>query len=201
MPRVAPGYKEDVRRRILKSALEEVNACGLQALRMEDVAARVGISRAALYNYFSDKEALLKAILHEMEEDGKAIFKDTFLEKSFKESLSLMFELMVLSSEALPSVEAELFSIASRTPEIQRSMQTAFDDGLFFLSERIQEEQKAGNISARGDPRCLAEVVMYSLGGLKHALFFGTDTAVLKERWTAMTYMLFFDEEKKSDRE
>ncbi len=199
MPRVAPGYKEDIRCRIMKAALEEVNACGLQALRMEDVAARVGISRAALYNYFSDKEALLKAILHEMEEGGKAIFKDMFQEKSFKESLSLMFELMVLSSEELPSVEAELFSIASRTPDIQQSMQTAFEDGLFFLSERIKEEQKTGDISARGDPRCLAEIVMYSLGGLKHALFFGTDTPILKKRWGAMTDVLFFDEERKSD--
>ncbi len=199
MPRVAPGYKEDVRRRIMKAALEEVNRCGLQALRMEDVAARVGISRAALYNYFSDKEALLKAILHEMEEECESIFKDTFQEKSFRESLSLMFELMVLSSEEHPSVEAELFSIASRTPDIQQSMQTAFEDGLFFLSERIKEEQNTGDISARGDPRCLAEIMMYTLGGLKHALFFGTDTAVLKERWTAMTDMLFFDKEEKKD--
>ncbi|WP_157200212.1 TetR/AcrR family transcriptional regulator [Methanogenium cariaci] len=102
MPRVAPGYKEDVRRRIMEAALEEVNEHGLQALRMEDVAARVGISRATLYNYFSDKETLLKELLHEMQAEGKAVLEDICLEKSFKDSLSVIFELMVLSVKKMP---------------------------------------------------------------------------------------------------
>ena len=192
MPRVVPGYKEDVRRRIMQAALEEVNVCGLQALRMEDVATRVGISRATLYNYFSDKEALLTAILEEMKEEGKAIFEETFQDKTFRESIPLMFELMVISAKELPAVEAELFSIASRTPDIQQSMQMAFEEGLGRLSDRIREGQETGEISSGADSRCLAEIVMYTLGGMKHAIFFGTDSALLKERWIAMTDVLFF---------
>ena len=199
MPRVAPGYKEDIRCRIMKAALEEVNACGLQALRMEDVAARVGISRAALYNYFSDKDTLLTAIIHEMQEVGMSVLEDTFQEKSFKDALSFIFELMVLSAKEMPGVEAELFSIASRTPKIQHSMQTVFEDGLLKFSERIEEGQKSGDISSTGDPRCLAEIMMYTLGGLKHAIIFGSDIAVLKKRWSAMTEMLFFCGEEKCD--
>ena len=199
MPRVVPGYKEDVRRRIMKAALEEVNACGLQALRMEDVAVRVGISRATLYNYFGDKEARLKAIIQEMKEEGEAILKETFEGKSFRESIPLMFELMILSVKELPSVEAELFSIASRTPDIQQSMKMTFEETLEHLSLWIKEGQKTGEISCSGDPRCLAEIVMYTLGGLKHALFLGTDIAVLKERWTKMTEMLFFGCEESGD--
>lgn len=199
MPRVAPGYKEDVRRRIMNAALEEVNTCGLQALRMEDVAACVGISRAALYNYFSDKEALLGAIIHEMQEEGVSVLEDTFQEKSFKDALSFIFELMVLSAQEMPGVEAELFSIASRTPKIQCLMHSVFEDGLLKLSGRIEEGQKSGEIVSVGDPRCLAEIVMYTLAGLKHAIIFGSDTAVLKTRWSAMTELLFFTEEKTGD--
>lgn len=174
MPRVAPGYKEDV-------------------------AARVGISRAALYNYFSDKEALLGAIIHEMQEEGMSVLEDTFQEKSFKDALSFIFELMVLSAQEMPGVEAELFSIASRTPKIQCLMHSVFEDGLLKLSELIKEGQKSGEIVSVGDPRCLAEIVMYTLGGLKHAIIFGSDTAVLKTRWNAMTELLFFTEEKTGD--
>ena len=199
MPRVAPGYKEDVRRRIMEAALEEVNTSGLQALRMEDVAARVGISRATLYNYFSDKEALLKAIFQEMKEAGEAIFEDMFQGKSFRESISLMFELMVLSTKKLPSVEAEFFCIVSRTPEIQQSIQMAFEGGMRRLSERIKEGQKTGEIMSGGDPCCLAEIVMYTLGGLKHAVFLGADSAVLNEQWTAIIDLLFFAEEETGD--
>ncbi len=195
MPRVAPGYKEDVRRRIMRAALEEVNICGLQALRMEDVGTRVGISRAALYNYFSDKEALLGAIIHEMQEEGMSVLEVTFHKKSFHDALSLIFELMVLSAKEMPGVEAELFSIASRNPKIQCLMHSAFEDGILKTSDLINEGQKNGEIISVGDPRCLAEIVMYTLVGLKQAIIFGTDAAILKKRWSAMTELIFFTEE------
>jgi hypothetical protein len=40
---------------------------------------------------------------------------------------------------------------------------------------------------------------MYAFGGLKQATILGSDTAVLKERWSAMTDMIFFGEEPKGD--
>jgi AcrR family transcriptional regulator len=195
MPRVAPGYKEDVRRRIMRAALEEVNICGLQAFRMEDVAARVGISRAALYNYFNDKEALLATIIREMQEEGMSVLEVTFHEKSFRDALSVIFEMMVLSVKEMPGVEAELISIASRNPKIQCWMYVAFEDGVLELSKLIAEGQKSGEIVSFGDPRCLAEIVMYTLGGLKQTIIFGSDTDVLKRRWSAMTNFLFFTED------
>jgi AcrR family transcriptional regulator len=195
MPRVAPGYKKDVRRRIMRAALEEVNICGLQALRMEDVAARVGISRAALYNYFNDKEALLATIVHEVQEEGMSVLEVTFHEKSFRDALSVIFEMMVLSAKEMPGVEAELISIASRNPKIQCWMDAAFEDGVLKLSKLIEEGQKTGEIVSVGDPHCLAEIVMYTLGGLKQTIIFGSDIDVLERRWSAMTKLLFFKEE------
>lgn len=116
MPRVAPGYKEDVHRRIMRAALEEVNICGLQALRMEDVATRVGISRAALYNYFSDKEALLATIILEMQEEGISVLEVTFHEKSFGDALSLIFEMMVLSAKEMPGLKPNSSALPPVTP-------------------------------------------------------------------------------------
>ena len=192
MPRVAPGYKDDVRRRILKAALEEVNASGMQALRMEDVAARVGISRAALYNYFSDKEALLGAILMGMREEGESVMEGIFEGKSFREALSTVFDVIVLSIEEMPGIEAEFFSIASRTPEIRSSMEHVFEETLTRMAGYIAAAQERGEVLSKGDPFCLAELVMYTLGGLKHAIIFGADTSVLKARWDAMADLLFF---------
>lgn len=199
MPRVAPGYKDNVRRRILKAALEEVNASGMQALRMEDVAARVGISRAALYNYFSDKEALLAAILMGMREEGESVMEDIFEGKSFREALSTVFDVIVLSIEDMPGIEAEFFSIASRTPEIQASMENVFEETLTRMAGYIAAGQERGEVLSKGDPVCLAGLVMYTLGGLKHAIIFGADTTVLKTRWDEMADLLFFTKDTPQD--
>jgi AcrR family transcriptional regulator len=60
MARVTPA---DRREMILKAAREEFAARGFAAARMDDIAARVGISKAALYLQFSDKYALFKTLV------------------------------------------------------------------------------------------------------------------------------------------
>lgn len=48
---------------ILEAALEEFDAKGFDAARMEDIARRAGISKAAIYLYFPSKMALLEALI------------------------------------------------------------------------------------------------------------------------------------------
>lgn len=50
---------------ILAAALDLFAANGFAATRMEDVAARAGLSKAAIYLYFPDKTALLAAVMDE----------------------------------------------------------------------------------------------------------------------------------------
>lgn len=51
---------------ILEAALELFSERGFSATRLEDVASHAGLSKAAIYLYFEDKTALLKAIVQEM---------------------------------------------------------------------------------------------------------------------------------------
>jgi len=51
---------------ILAAALDLFAEKGFSATRMEDVAARAGLSKAGVYLYFKDKTALLKALVTEL---------------------------------------------------------------------------------------------------------------------------------------
>ena len=51
---------------ILAAALELFAEKGFSATRMDEVAARAGLSKAGVYLYFKDKTALLKALVEEM---------------------------------------------------------------------------------------------------------------------------------------
>ncbi len=63
MPRVTPADRRD---RILEAAREEFAERGFAAAKLEDVAKRVGISRAALYLAFDSKEAMFRALVSEV---------------------------------------------------------------------------------------------------------------------------------------
>lgn len=54
---------EDRPDEILDAALEEFEAAGFDAARMEDIARRAGLSKAGVYLYFDGKVALLKALI------------------------------------------------------------------------------------------------------------------------------------------
>ena len=62
---------------ILAAALDLFAEKGFSATRMEDVAARAGLSKAAIYLYFKDKMALLKALVNEMAGANLAVAKST----------------------------------------------------------------------------------------------------------------------------
>jgi len=54
---------DDRPREILDAALDLFSERGFSATRLEDVASRAGLSKAAIYLYFNDKTALLKAVV------------------------------------------------------------------------------------------------------------------------------------------
>ncbi len=54
--------KEEARAAILDAAEQVLAEQGLHAARMDDIAARVGVSVGTLYNYFEDRQQLLEAL-------------------------------------------------------------------------------------------------------------------------------------------
>ena len=67
MPRAITDEAKDERRRmILVAALDEFFEKGFGSARMDDIAARTEISKAALYLYFENKEALFLALIREL---------------------------------------------------------------------------------------------------------------------------------------
>jgi AcrR family transcriptional regulator len=63
----APRWRRQPQERpgqIVDAALAEFSARGLEAARMEDIAARAGVSKATIYLYFPGKEELFREVVH-----------------------------------------------------------------------------------------------------------------------------------------
>lgn len=66
--RVKPEEYAARRREILDAALELIHAKGYDQMTIDDVLARLGMSKGALYHYFGSKQALLEGIVDAMTE-------------------------------------------------------------------------------------------------------------------------------------
>lgn len=57
---------EEKRRAILYATLEEFEARGFAAARIEDIAKKAGVAKGTVYNYFESKEALLMGLAEDL---------------------------------------------------------------------------------------------------------------------------------------
>ena len=71
-PRSEPDL--DRRARILEAALEVCQRHGVEGARMEEVAARAGVSKGTLYRYFENKEELLLATVIDSYQQNLPLF-------------------------------------------------------------------------------------------------------------------------------
>ncbi len=67
--RLRDRLKEATSAAILSAAEEAFAESGLHATRMDDIAARAGVSVGTLYNYFSDRSALVAALIATRKQD------------------------------------------------------------------------------------------------------------------------------------
>lgn len=66
MVRRTKAEAELTRRRVLEAALVALSEGGVHATALEDVAARAGVTRGAVYWHFADKAALVAEVLRDM---------------------------------------------------------------------------------------------------------------------------------------
>ena len=107
---------------ILDAALDEFIAQGFDAARMEDIAKRAGLSKGAIYLYFTGKEALLRGLI---EREVKPVFdRATALAKlgaaDPRATLRGMATMIsgVLGNPRLAAIPFLIVSIANRFPDI-----------------------------------------------------------------------------------
>lgn len=110
---------------IIEAALELFSERGFQATRLEDVAARAGLSKAAIYLYFEDKTALLKAVVEATVGVRVHAAKATVAAAAGGPASPLLRQLLTsvarsLDTSALPDVIKLVISESRAHPEIGR---------------------------------------------------------------------------------
>jgi AcrR family transcriptional regulator len=108
---------------ILDAALDEFIAKGFDSARIEDIAARAGLSKGAIYLYFTGKEALLRALIER--EIAPIVARLAALADTetidARQALALGLErtAMVIASPRVFAVPRLVLSVSGGFPEIR----------------------------------------------------------------------------------
>lgn len=153
MPKSQPQQRRPDQRpgEILAAALELFSQRGFSATRLDDVAAKAGLSKAAIYLYFNDKTALLRAVVAETagtnidaigvmvhrHEGPVAPLIATFLEfmggRLAHSEIPNLIKLVISESRAHPEIgQLYLETVIQRAlPLLERLIQRGIDAGEF----------------------------------------------------------------------
>jgi AcrR family transcriptional regulator len=163
----AAYHHGDLRRALIQAGLELLAEGGAQTLDLRKVARRAGVSHAAPYRHFADKQALIAAISEEgfqwLAEQIEETLRDA-PDDSFDQLLGVA-RAYVSFAEAHPWLMREMFSGLTIERETYESLQTASKTVYRLYIDVIRHGQEQGNIVA-GDPAALAGVLWAVLHGL-----------------------------------
>jgi AcrR family transcriptional regulator len=163
MPRVSDAYKEEKRAAILEGALQIFADKGYAATTIDDIVRRLGMSKGAIYNYFSSKEDMYAQIM-----DGRMNRLVASLRGGFEQEAAaapkLRYLIQRLTSQPLEDLRRLLsfhleYSLhASRNGELKASLQKHADAALSFMAELIAEGQRRGEFRPEVDARLAASM-------------------------------------------
>ena len=157
----------DLHDALIQAGLDLLAEGGAEALDLRKVARRAGVSHAAPYRHFVDKQALVAAINEEgfrqLAEQIQATLRDA-PDEPFERVLGVALA-YVRFAQAHPWLMREMFSGLTIERETYASLQAASKTVYRLYTDVIRRGQELGKI-VDGDPAALAGVLWSVLHGL-----------------------------------
>jgi len=163
-PKVSEEYKEQKRQELLRNAMACFAEKGYQAATIDDIVARSGMSKGAVYNYFSSKEEIYLTMLKQATDRNFKMLKDEIGKHvSAGEKLERIFniysDISYIKQEWLDRhrVQIEFYMNAPRSEELNERMRERGEIFRSFIVEIIEEGKLNGEFKEDIDGYLIAE--------------------------------------------
>ena len=195
MPKVVPEYKEEARSRILDAANRVFAEKGYHEATMEDIAKRLGVSKGAIYLYFSSKEDLFEAMCKSAPQAFKEILYSSFgNEVNPIQSATEFFDKMLKMSASNPGLSFEILSEASRNPSLKRILKQNHQEYEEVLTNFLAEGRKRRIVGDNLDLRPLANALIALWNGLETLLVSGLTIEEARNAWLEALKAIFMNQ-------
>ena len=170
MPRISAAREEATRQRILKAAREVFIDKGLDRASIDDVVAACGLSVGAIYNYFPNKDELIRqSIDSAVRDESAAVLADMQAAGSASERLERAIRgwwKYTIEVPGGPTFLAQAWGASSRQPLIRDLMARRFERGVTVTSMFLRECIDRGELPADLDVDTFARTLNTLLNGM-----------------------------------
>ncbi len=195
MPKVVPEYKEEAKSRILDAANRVFAEKGYHEATMDDIAKRLGVSKGAIYLYFSSKEDLFEAMCNAAPRAFKEILYSSFgNEANPIQSATEFFDKMLKLSASNPGLSFEILSEASRNPALKRILKQNHSEYEEVLTGFLAEGRKRRIVGDNVDIRPLANSLIALWNGLETLLVSGVSVDEARRAWLEALKAIFMNQ-------
>ncbi len=170
MPRISAEREEATRQRILKAAMRVFIEKGFHRASIDDVVAACGLSVGAIYNYFPNKDELIRASIDDSgREETEALLADTQAVGSIWDRMERAMGGWWRGTVEIPggpAFLADAWGEASRRPLIRDLMARRFERSVMFSTVILRESVNRGELPAELDVDGLARMFAALLDGM-----------------------------------
>jgi AcrR family transcriptional regulator len=192
MPKVVPEYKEEAKSRILDAANKVFAEKGYHEATMDDIAKRLGVSKGAIYLYFSSKEDLFEAMCKTAPQAFKEILFSSFGDETNPiQSATQFFDKMLKLSASNPGLSFEILAEASRNPSLKRILKQNHEEYERVLTSFLAEGRKRKIVGENLDIRPLANALIALWNGLETLLVSGLPIDEARRAWLEALKAIF----------
>lgn len=163
MPKVTEAYKEERRAAILEGALHCFAEKGYAATTIDDIVRYLGISKGAIYNYFTSKEEMYSQIMESRMKRlvgslGETQEKETSASAKLRRLIGQFMAQQIDDLRRLLGFHLEYSLHASRQDELKASIEKHDNSALTFMTDLIAEGKRKGEFRADVDERLAASM-------------------------------------------
>jgi len=195
MPKVVPEYKEEAKSRILDAANKVFAEKGYHEATMDDIAKHLGVSKGAIYLYFSSKEDLFEAMCRTAPQAFKEILFSSFSDEANPiQSATQFFDKMLKLSASNPGLSFEILAEASRNPSLKRILKQNHEEYERVLTSFLAEGRKRKIVGDNLNIRPLANALIALWNGLETLLISGLPIDEARQAWLEALKAIFMNQ-------
>jgi len=196
MPRIIQKYHEAVGKKIVEVAYTHFMKKGYHGTTMSDIAKSLGVTKPALYQYFSGKEDLYAAVAEHSSEELATILERSFNKRDIRSGSEVLFDTLLHYAPQFNSMYSEITMLALHNERIRTLLRQDMIAHIHVVERFIARQQKSGLISGQLDPHVLAITCNALINGLFMNIMAGMDKEEAKKIWIATVTQLIQTDEK-----
>jgi AcrR family transcriptional regulator len=191
MPKVVPEYKEEAKSRILETATEMFLENGFKKTKMTEIARRLGVSKGALYQYYSSKDELLMEVMKDGAQFRRSsVFSNMKLGELPQLASKKYFDKMIQSTAQIDKLGVEIASLALHNPELMKGVRGFYLDEVNIVQEFFEKAKKGGIIKPDVDTRVIAVSILSFRSGLRGFMNTAENPKTIYSTWKQQVELL-----------